>query len=56
MAKRRSKSADQALRDGLTLIAPGTKLRDGISNILQSGNGALLCFGEPKNNQYPKAE
>ncbi len=48
MAKRRTKSADQALRDGLMLIAPGTKLREGIANILQSGNGALLCFGDPK--------
>lgn len=48
MAKRKSKAGKQELRDALALIAPGTKLREGISAILQSGNGALLCFGDPK--------
>jgi len=48
MAKKKSKNSEQALKDALTLIAPGTRLREGMSAILQSGNGALLCFGEPK--------
>lgn len=48
MARRKTKSSEQALRDGMTLIAPGTRLREGIANILQSGNGALLCFGDTK--------
>jgi len=48
MAKRRKKSSEEALREALKMIAPGTKMRDGISAILQSGTGALLCIGEPK--------
>lgn len=48
MAKRKAKAGKQELREALALIAPGTKLRDGIAAILQSGNGALLCFGDPK--------
>lgn len=48
MAKKKKKSSQHALSDALQLIAPGTKIREGIAAILQSGNGALLCFGEPK--------
>lgn len=30
------------------MISPGTRIREGISAIMQSGTGALLCFGPPK--------
>jgi diadenylate cyclase len=48
MAKRQSKTSQDALRDALKLISPGTRLREAISAILQSGTGALLCIGDPK--------
>jgi diadenylate cyclase len=48
MAKKKKKTEQESLTDALSLIAPGTKIREGIKAILQSGNGALLCFGEPK--------
>ncbi|MCL4695084.1 MAG: DNA integrity scanning diadenylate cyclase DisA, partial [Candidatus Hydrogenedentes bacterium] len=48
MAKKKKKSGKAALRDALTLVSPGTQLREAISAILQSGNGALICIGDPK--------
>lgn len=48
MPGKRSKSADDSFRDALSMISPGTRLREAISAILQSQTGALLCFGPPK--------
>ena len=48
MAKKKKKSGKAALRDALMLVSPGTQLREAISAILQSGNGALICIGETK--------
>ena len=47
MAGRKRKTAEEAYRDALTMIAPGSRLREAISAILQAGSGALLCIGEP---------
>ena len=44
----KSKSTDEAFREALQMIAPGTIIRDGISAILQSGTGALICVGPMK--------
>ncbi len=48
MTKRQPKSSQEALREALMLISPGTRLREAISAILQSGTGALMCIGDPK--------
>ena len=48
MPKGQAKSMDEVFRDALTMISPGTTIREAISFILQSGAGALLCFGPPK--------
>lgn len=48
MAKKKKKSGKVALRDALMLVSPGTQLREAISAILQSGNGALICIGDTK--------
>ncbi len=48
MAKAKRKTSQEAFRDALVMISPGTKIREAISAILQSHNGALLCIGEPK--------
>ena len=48
MAKRVRKSSQEALRRARELISPGTLLREGISAILQSGTGALICVGPLK--------
>jgi len=45
---RKQKTTDEAFRDALQLVAPGTPVREGLSAILQSGTGALLCFGSEK--------
>ncbi len=42
------KSSSQMFREALLMLAPGTLLREGISAILQSGTGALLCIGNIK--------
>lgn len=41
-------SREEAYRDALLMLAPGTRIREAISAILQSGSGALLCFGDTK--------
>lgn len=48
MARTRKKTSLDAYRKALLMISPGTKIREGISAIMQSGTGALLCFGPPK--------
>ena len=48
MARVSRKSSQDAFRQALLMVSPGTKVREGISAIIQSGTGALLCFGSPK--------
>ena len=48
MTKKRKKTGDDAFREALLMVAPGNVIREAISAIIQSGTGALLCFGEPK--------
>ncbi|MFP4499376.1 MAG: DNA integrity scanning diadenylate cyclase DisA [Candidatus Hydrogenedentota bacterium] len=48
MAKKGKKPNEEAYRKAVQLISPGTQVREGISAIMQSGTGALLCFGPPK--------
>ncbi len=50
MAKppKRKIGGEEALREALAMIAPGTLFREAISAIIQAGTGALLCIGDPK--------
>jgi diadenylate cyclase len=48
MAKAKKKSTSIAFRDALLMISPGTKIREAISMMLQSQNGALICIGDRK--------
>mgnify|MGYP003646804882 CR=1 FL=1 len=48
MARKKKKTSDEAFREALLVMAPGTIIRNAISAIIQSGTGALLCFGNPK--------
>lgn len=48
MAGTKRRTEEQLYREGLMMISPGTPIREAISYILQSGTGALLCFGTPK--------
>lgn len=48
MARPKKKSSQEAFREALLMISPGTKIRDAIFAVLQSRSGAILCFGEPK--------
>lgn len=48
MARAPKKSSQEAFRKALLIVSPGTKIREGISAIIQSGTGAMLCFGPPK--------
>jgi diadenylate cyclase len=48
MSRKTKKTSEEAFREALALVAPGTHLREAISAILQSGTGALLCLGQPK--------
>jgi len=45
---KRKASSEDALREALMMIAPGTLFREAISAIIQAGTGALLCIGDPK--------
>ena len=47
-APRKKQSGEEALREALAMIAPGTLFREAISAIIQAGTGALLCIGDPK--------
>ncbi len=44
----RRKKQEMQLQDVLRLIAPGTLMREAISFIIQSHNGALICIGNEK--------
>lgn len=48
MAKGRSRNEEDTFRDALAMVSPGTMVREGISAILQSNSGGLMCFGPPK--------
>ena len=48
MARSTRKTEEDLYRDALKMISPGTRIREAISMILQSGTGALLCFGPAK--------
>lgn len=50
MAKpvKKKHSGEEALREALAMIAPGTLFREAISAIIQAGTGALLCIGDTK--------
>lgn len=48
MARGKRQKKQFTLRDALAIVSPGTRIRDALSAILQSGNGALLCIGDPK--------
>ena len=50
-APRKRKTLDgaaAAYEEALLMISPGTRLREAMSAILQSGNGALICIGDVK--------
>jgi len=46
--QRKRKTSQDAYREAVLMISPGTRIREAISAILQSRNGALLCIGDPK--------
>ena len=48
MARKRKQTTDEAFREALLMVAPGTPIREAISAIIQSGTGGLLCFGDTK--------
>ncbi|HNR31478.1 MAG TPA: DNA integrity scanning diadenylate cyclase DisA [Candidatus Hydrogenedentes bacterium] len=48
MARKPKKTSLDAYHKALLMISPGTKIREGISAIMQAGTGALLCFGSLK--------
>ncbi|MDQ1257399.1 MAG: integrity scanning protein DisA [Candidatus Hydrogenedentes bacterium] len=48
MPKPKNKATKEVLREAITMVSPGTTIRDAISSIMQSSTGALLCFGDPK--------
>ena len=45
MARDKKKTSEQAFKDALWMISPGSKVREALSAILQSRMGALICFG-----------
>ncbi len=45
---RKKKKQGITLEQALRMVSPGTKIREAISAILQSHNGALICVGDPK--------
>jgi diadenylate cyclase len=48
MANPKQKTTEEIFREAVEMVSPGTTIREAISFILQSGTGALLCFGNPK--------
>lgn len=44
----RATSQNRALIDVLRIIAPGTKLREGLDNIMRAKTGGLIVIGEPE--------
>lgn len=45
MPERTRRERDEALREVLALLAPGSSLREGMERIIRSGRGALLVIG-----------
>lgn len=45
MPKRKKLNENEAFHEALLMIAPGTKIREALTSVLQSRMGALLCFG-----------
>ncbi len=43
-----NQSRDEVITEILKLIAPGTKIRDGLENILKAKTGALIVIGDTK--------
>jgi diadenylate cyclase len=48
MVKKKRETQEEAYRNALLMVSPGTKVREAISAVLQSHTGALLCFGDTK--------
>lgn len=48
MARAKRKTGKLEYRDAVLMVSPGTKLREAIFAIRQSGNGALICIGDTK--------
>ena len=48
MTTRKKRTGSELFSDAVLMLAPGTQLREALSAILQSGTGALLCFGNAK--------
>ncbi len=48
MGKKKQITSEEAYREALVMLAPGTRIREAISAILQSGTGALICLGDTK--------
>ena len=49
MAKSPSKPKTKwTMKEAITMVSPGTELREAISLIIQSRLGALICIGPPK--------
>jgi len=48
MTKKQPVSTEEAYRQALVMLAPGTRIREAISAILQAGTGALICLGDTK--------
>jgi diadenylate cyclase len=42
------KTTEDIYRQALTMISPGTPIREAISAIIQGRTGALICIGDPK--------
>jgi len=48
MPRSKARSENELFNDALSMLSPGTTIREAVSYILQSGTGALMCFGPPK--------
>lgn len=48
MAKARKQTSEEAFREALRIVSPGTAIREAVEAILQSNNGAIICIGPPK--------
>lgn len=48
MPREKRQTAEDAYRETIVMISPGTGLREAISAILQSRNGAMICIGDHK--------
>lgn len=48
MARTTAKSSEQAFREAISIMAPGTPIREAIAMILQARTGALICIGPTK--------